>query len=190
MDRERAPGLRAAPFAPMPPTLKTSRLVLRPLGLGDLEDYTAFWQDAEVVRYISARPFTREESWKRLLLITGHWRLLGFGFFAIEERSSGRFIGEAGFQEMRRELRPSIEGTLETGWGILPAYQGRGYATEAIEAALAWAEVALPAPRYSCIIHPDNRASLRLAARLRFVEQTPADYLGKPVLILRREAPA
>ena len=170
----------------MPPILETDRLILRPLELQDFEAYCEFWQNTEVVRFISGTPVPREQSWKRLLGTAGHWQLLGFGFFAIEEKDSGRFIGEAGFHEMRRDLRPSIEGTLETGWGILPAYQGKGYATEAIRTAMTWAEVAFPSLDYSCIINPENRISMHLAARLGFAEDTMTAYLGKPVMILRK----
>ena len=171
---------------PTHPTLETRRLILRPLVLQDLDAYVDFWQDAEVVRYISGTPISREQSWKRLLATVGHWQLLGFGFFAIEEKASGRFIGEAGFQEMRRDLHPSIEGTLETGWGILPAYQGKGYAREAVSTAMTWAETAFPTLDYSCIIDPENRSSMHLAARLGFSEDTMTAYSGKPVLILRK----
>ena len=167
------------------PTLETRRLVLRPLGLQDLDAYVAFWQDPEVVRYISGTPLPREQSWRRLLATTGHWHLLGFGFFAIEEKASGRFIGEAGFQEMRRDLHPSIEGSLETGWGIAPDCQGKGYASEALAAALAWARAALPDTDFSCIVSPENRASLHLAAKLGFAPEAQSSYQGKPIVILR-----
>ncbi len=170
----------------MPLILKTDRLTLRPLVLQDFEAYFEFWQNAEVVRFITGTPVSREQTWKRLLGTTGHWQLLGFGFFAIEEKASGRFIGEAGFQEMRRDLLPSIEGTLETGWGILPAYQGRGYAKEAVSAAMTWAETAFPSFDYSCIINPENRTSMHLAAKFGFAEDTMTTYLGRPIMILRK----
>jgi RimJ/RimL family protein N-acetyltransferase len=169
----------------MPPTLETDRLRLRPLGLQDLDAYVAFWQDPAVVRFISGSPLPREQSWRRLIGMAGHWQLMGFGFFAIEEKCSGQLIGEAGFQEMRRDLHPTIEGTLETGWGILPAFQGKGYATEAGFAAMDWAERTHPALDYSCIISPENRPSLNLARKLGFVADVTATYMGKPVVILR-----
>jgi RimJ/RimL family protein N-acetyltransferase len=169
----------------MPPVLETDRLMLRPLGLQDLDAYVAFWQDPQVVRYISGSPVSREQSWRRLIGTVGHWQLLGFGFFAIEEKNSGQLIGEAGFQEMRRDLHPAIEGTLETGWALLPAFQGKSYATEAVVAAMDWADRTHPALDYSCIISPENRPSLKLARKLGFVEDVTSTYLGKPIVILR-----
>ena len=62
------------------------------------------------------------------------WRHMGFGFWAIEEKATGRFIGEAGFHELRRDIEPSIEGTLEAGWGFVTDAHGKGFATEAVGA--------------------------------------------------------
>jgi len=171
------------------PVLETDRLRLRPLALADFDAYVEFWQNADVVRFITGEPIPREQSWRRLLGTAGHWHLLGFGFFAIEEKATGRVVGEAGFQEMRRDLRPSIEGTLEAGWGILPACQGKGYAKEALGAAFAWSERVHPAYDYSCIISPENRPSLGLASKLGFVPAAETSYLGKPILVLRRPGP-
>lgn len=171
---------------PVPPRLETDRLFLRPLLLADFEAYCAFWQQPEVVRFITGAALPREQCWRRLLGTAGHWQLLGFGFLAIEDKRTGRFIGEAGFQEMRRGLLPSIEGTLETGWAIAPDFHGRGYATEAVRAALAWAAVAFAQMDYSCIIDPENQPSMRLAGKLGFAPDTLTQYLGKPTMILRK----
>jgi RimJ/RimL family protein N-acetyltransferase len=174
----------------MHPILLTDRLILRPLALEDFDAYVDFWQNAGVVRFITGAPIPREQSWKRLIGTAGHWQLLGFGFFAIEEKTSGRFIGEAGFQEMHRDLQPSIEGTLETGWGILPDRQGMGYAKEAIGAALDWAQGAHPGRAYSCIIHPENLPSLNLARKLGFAQDVTTSYMGKPVALMRKARPS
>src|SRR5690606_4264029 len=98
------------------------------------------------------------------------WQVLGFGFFAIEEKETGRLAGEAGFADFRRNLEPSIEGTLEAGWVLNPNVQGWGYATEAMTAAIGWADTAFPGRRMTCIIDPDNLPSIRVAQRLGFTE--------------------
>ena len=103
------------------PTLETERLTLRPHRLDDFEAHAALWADEKVVRFITGAPSTREQSWSRMLRIAGMWHHMGFGFLAIVERESGRFIGEAGFPEARREMEPSIEGTMEIGWARLDA---------------------------------------------------------------------
>lgn len=172
------------------PTLETARLRLRPHRLDDAAPHAAMWADPAVVRFIGGVPLSREAAWSRFLRQAGLWQLLGFGFFALEDRATGAFIGEAGFHELRRDLAPSIEGTLEAGWVLARAAQGRGLAEEAMRAALGWAATALPARRITCIIRPDHAASLRVAAKLGFTVFAHASYSGGPMLLLDRAAPA
>ncbi|AGS21368.1 GCN5-related N-acetyltransferase protein [Rhizobium etli] len=167
------------------PTLKTERLTLRPHGLDDFEAHAALWANEEVVRFITGTPSTREQSWSRMLRIAGMWHHMGFGFLAIVERESGRFIGEAGFLEARRDMEPSIEGTMEIGWALMPAAHGRGYATEALTAMIGWAEAHFPGKPMSCIISPENHASLRVAAKLGFRETTRTQYNGEVIQFSR-----
>lgn len=168
------------------PTIETERLILRPHRLSDFEEFAAIWADPDVVRYITGTPISRENSWGRMLRVRGMWHLMGFGFLAIEERATGALLGEAGFQDMRREMTPSIEGTLETGWALIPSAQGKGYAYEAVNAMLRWADLHHFGRKMTCIISPDNQPSLRLAERLGFREFARADYHGE-VVVLSRE---
>ncbi|WP_244598383.1 GNAT family N-acetyltransferase [Rhizobium tubonense] len=167
------------------PTLTTARLILRPHRLDDFNACAALWSDPEVVRFIGGVPSTREQSWSRLLRYKGSWHFLGFGFWAIEERTTGNFIGEAGFLEARRDIEPSIEGTLETGWAMLPSAHGKGYATEALTAMIDWGRTHFPDKAMTCIIDPENAASLRVAAKLGFRETARADYNGEIILLSR-----
>ncbi|SCB60090.1 Protein N-acetyltransferase, RimJ/RimL family [Rhizobium aethiopicum] len=167
------------------PTLQTERLTLRPHRLDDFEAHAALWADEKVVRFITGAPSTREQSWSRMLRIAGMWHHMGFGFLAIVEKESGRFIGEAGFLEARRDMEPSIEGTLEVGWALMPAAHGRGYATEALTALIDWAEAHFPGKPMSCIISPENLASLKVAAKLGFCETVRAQYNGEVIQFSR-----
>ncbi|KQV82011.1 GNAT family N-acetyltransferase [Rhizobium sp. Root1220] len=168
------------------PTIETDRLILRPHRLDDFEEYQTMWSDDAVVRFISGVPSTREQSWARLLRAAGMWHHLGFGFLAIEEKVSGRFIGEAGFLEMKRDMRPlSTEGTLETGWALVPEAQGKGYALEALQALICWADTRFPSKPMTCIIDPSNAASLRLAHKLGFGEARRTHYNGEVIMLSR-----
>ena len=120
----------------MIPTLETDRLLLRPYEFGDFDHYVEMWADPDVVRFIGGKPFDREASWGRFVRHVGQWHYMGFGYFAIIEKETGALLGEAGFQEVRRIITPSIEGSLEAGWALLPTGQGWGYATEAMSAAV------------------------------------------------------
>ena len=173
----------------MIPTIETERLLLRPHTLADFEAYAEMWADPDVVRFIGGgKPSDREASWARLIRHAGMWHHMGFGFFAIEEKATGHFVGEAGFHEVRRNIVPSIEGTLEAGWALNSAGQGWGYATEAMTAAIAWADGTFPGMRMTCIIDPDNLPSIRVAHRLGFREFGRTTYKEAPVILFERLA--
>ncbi|MDI7861026.1 GNAT family N-acetyltransferase [Rhizobiaceae bacterium n13] len=170
---------------PQIPTIETERLILRPHRLSDLEACVEMSKDEAVVRYISGVPLPKEQTWVRMLRWVGMWHYLGYGFLAVEEKETGRFIGEAGFQEMHRDMVPSIEGTLEAGWVLTPDVHGRGYATEALTALIAWAETHFPGKTMSCIIDPRNEPSLRVAAKLGFRELARTNYNGEVIVLSR-----
>jgi RimJ/RimL family protein N-acetyltransferase len=70
------------------PVLETERLRLRPFRLSDFDDYAAMCGDPEVARYLGTR-FSREQSWRHLAFLVGHWKLRGYGMWAVEERETG-----------------------------------------------------------------------------------------------------
>jgi RimJ/RimL family protein N-acetyltransferase len=139
-----------------------------------------------VTRYISGRPFSREEVWARLLRYIGHWAALGYGFWAVEEKATGAYAGELGFADFQREIDPPFD-VPEAGWAFATRLRGQGIATEALRAVLSWADANLPAPRTVCLIHPENAASLSVAAKCGFREQRRAMYKGSETRVLARE---
>ena len=108
------------------PVVETERLILRPHRLEDFETYQKMWANPEVTRFIGGRPRTREESWIRFLRHAGSWSMLGYGYWAIEEKAAGGFVGEAGFHDMKRDIEPSIEGVPEAGWVLGAGLSGAG----------------------------------------------------------------
>ncbi|MFZ1017693.1 MAG: GNAT family N-acetyltransferase, partial [Candidatus Cybelea sp.] len=76
----------------------------------DLAACVAMWADPIVTKYISGRPSTVQQTWSRLLTYVGHWNLMGFGYWAIEEKSSGDFVGEAGLADFKRDIAASMKG--------------------------------------------------------------------------------
>jgi RimJ/RimL family protein N-acetyltransferase len=147
------------------------------------------WSDPQVVRHMGGRPLGSEEVWRRLLAYAGLWSVAGHGYWLIEEGSSGRFVGEAGLGDFRRGLGPDFDGAPEGGWTLSPWAHGQGFAREAMGAILAWADDALKARRSVCIIDPENDPSLRLAARLGYVEFERRPYRGEASVLLARVAP-
>ena len=142
----------------MPPD--TDRLAFRDMTPGDLDDMAALLGDPDVMTYYP-RPKTREEAarwidWNRRL-----YRTHGYGLWLLAT-AGGDFAGECG-------LTPQVvDGVteLEVGYHVLPALQGRGYATEAAAACRDHARTVLGAPRLIAIIHPDNLPSQRVAEKI------------------------
>ena len=85
----------------------------------------------------------------------------------------GLFIGDIGFADFKRDANPSIENTPEAGWALTPTAHGKGYANEALTAALQWLDTATPHTATVCLIDPGNTASLRLAAKHLFTPSGP-----------------
>ena len=169
------------------PTLETERLVLRAHRVSDFAESAAMWADPSVVRYISGTPSTPETSWSRLLRHAGHWRLLGFGYWAVETRA-GEFVGEVGLADYRRDaLLPPRNGVPEAGWVLKAAQHGKGFASEAARCALAWADANLEAPATVCLLNPGHVASIHVARKLGYGGDEPASYQGKPALVLSRD---
>jgi RimJ/RimL family protein N-acetyltransferase len=167
-------------------SLETDRLTLRRHVLADFDESAAMWADPIVTRHIGGRPFTREEVWTKLLRYVGHWQLLGFGYWVVREKSSRDFVGEVGFADFKREMVPSLEGMAEIGWVLASRAHGKGYATEAVRAAIAWCDERLCGARTACIIDPDNALSIRVARKCGYDEKLRTTYKGSDVILYER----
>jgi len=168
------------------PAIDTLRLTLRAHKLADFDEYAAMWADPEVTRYIGGKPFTREESWSRFLRFHGHWSMLGFGSWLVREKDTGKFVGDVGLFDMKRDLVPPFGDSPEAGWAFTPKWQGMGVATEAMQAVLDWFDRTQKKPRTVCMISPGNVASIRVAQKLGYREYSRATYKNDQVLLFAR----
>ncbi|MDQ0468717.1 GNAT family N-acetyltransferase [Labrys wisconsinensis] len=171
------------------PVLQSARLTLRGHGVEDFPAMMTMWADPEVTRFIGGRPSSREEVWARLLRYAGHWSLLGYGYWAILETATGRFAGEAGFADFRRDIEPSLDGVPEAGWVLAPWAQGHGFGTEAMREVLAWGERHFGTARSICLINPANLRSIRMAERCGYRPSAHLAYKGERTTLFRRDAP-
>ena len=170
------------------PTLETARLRLRAYRLGDFEPILAMMSDGDTMRHISgAQP--REDAWRRTLAGPGCWALLGYGYWVVERREDGAFLGQAGLADFKRAMEPSIEGVPELGYVFAAHAHGQGYASEAVAAIVDWADRLLAARQIVAIISAGNSASIRVAERTGFTRSETATYKGEPILLFRRNAP-
>ena len=95
--------------------LETDRLILRPIDPErDFEHWADTFSDAETMRYIGGTPLNRALAWRNMAMVNGHWALHGFGFFALEEKATGKFVGRAG------PWFPEGWPQLEVGWHSAP----------------------------------------------------------------------
>jgi RimJ/RimL family protein N-acetyltransferase len=128
----------------------------------------ALWGSEKVTRFIGGVPKSPQEAWFRILQYTGSWQLIGHGLWAICDRESGELLGEGGFGDFRRGIA-ALEGVPEIGWAFAPQTWGRGVASEAVGAMVAWADANLAAPETRCLISDDNAASVKVATRNGYV---------------------
>ena len=160
------------------PTVETQRLILRLPQAHDFDDYAELVGDDEAARYIGGH-LPRAAAWRKFLQMPGAWAIQGFAMFSVVEKSSGRWIGQLG------PWHPEGWPGTEVGWAFKRSSWGRGYATEAGNAAIDWAFTRLGWDEVIHSIHPDNRASQLLAQRLGSVNRgpgrLPAPFQDSPI---------
>lgn len=166
--------------------IETERLLLRPHMVEDFDAFKAMSQDTEVMRYIGREPSTVDEAWLRFLAHFGRWQIQGYGMFAIIEKTTGQFIGDAGFSDFHRDLGPSFDPFHEAAWVLCTNGQNKGYAFEAMAAAHIWLEKQFKPDKTVCIVSPENIPSIKLASKLGYQETGPGRYKDADVIMFER----
>ena len=155
--------------------IKTERLLLRPLGVADLDDFVELHDDPRVVGFIQR--LERRQAEERLREVEREWAECGHGLFAVLEQISGHFIGRVGLKHWRQFDETEI------GWVLRAEAWGHGYASEAARACLDWGFSVLTDPYLTAMIHPDNSRSIRVARRLDFAPLRNDILLGTDVVV-------
>src|SRR3954463_12591557 len=158
-------------------TLETERLTLRQWREDDFESYARICADPEVMRYLGGKPFTRLEAWRHMAFLIGHWQLRGYGHWAVEEKATGRLIGRLGF------LNPQGWPGFEVGWTLARDSWGKGYASEGARRVLHHAFTEMGREHVISLIHPENKASIKVARRMGETPEGETELMGMPVLI-------
>jgi RimJ/RimL family protein N-acetyltransferase len=93
----------------------------------------------------------------------------GWVQLSVVERESGRLVGDVGLSPADGE-----PGVIKIGYTMAPAFQGRGYGTEAVRALVAYAFDALDADVVRAYASADNVPSIRVAEKvgLRLIERS------------------
>ncbi len=157
------------------PIIKTERLILRPFNLDDLEAYSEMYSDIRFVEFLGGKTFTKEQTWENIAIIQGHWLLLGYGIWALECLKTAELVGRAGLLNLHGW--PGIE----VCWALSPKHWGKGYATDAAKASIAWAFENKVSDCLISLIHPDNSKSKAVALRAGEVFREQIVFKGKTV---------
>jgi ribosomal-protein-alanine N-acetyltransferase len=156
--------------------LKTDRLVLRRWRPEDREPFAEMNADPDVMEYFVA-PMTRRESDAFVDRIEADLTDRGFGLWAVEELSTGRFIGFTGL--IYQTFEASFTPAFEIGYRLAKHAWGRGYATEAAKEAVRYGfeQAALPE-----IVSMTAVGNVRSQAVMRKLGMThdPADDFDHP----------
>lgn len=172
------------------PPLETTHLRLRAHTVADFDACSAMWADPNVVRYIGGKPSTPSQTWQRILTYMGLWKALSYGYWAIEEKRTGKFIGEIGFADFKRDIAASMREVPEIGFALASDAHGKGYATQALRAVLDWGDAHLPSKRTVALVSEGNAVSLHMLQQAGYAIFDKAEFNGSPVLFLERSAPA
>ena len=159
------------------PVIETERLTLRTWRESDIAPNTAMLGDPDAGRFITAdhKPITDELSgWRNAAVMAGHWALHGFGYFVVEEKSSGLFAGRVG-----PWCPPGWPG-FEVGWGIAKEFRGKGYAVEAARASIDWAFDSFEVDDILHCIESTNVPSQAVARSLGARKDREIELFGKP----------
>jgi RimJ/RimL family protein N-acetyltransferase len=117
------------------PTLTTDRLLLRQWQDDDLPKFAALNDDAHVMEFMPKR-LSREESDQNAERIRDHLGREGWGLWALEVSGVASFVGFVGLAVPRFEAH--FTPCVEVLWRLAHAHWGKGYATEAARAAVAY----------------------------------------------------
>ena len=149
-------------FAP----LHTARLIIRAFGLEDAAPLAERRNDSLVARYqnwVLPYPRQRAEDLVAQIVAAGEPANDQWWMAAVCDRESGETLGDLA-------LRLSWGGrSAEVGYTLASRRWGRGYATEALEALLAWLFAERGITRACGTLHPDNTASARVLERCGFL---------------------
>jgi RimJ/RimL family protein N-acetyltransferase len=165
-------------------TLTTDRLTLVPFTDDHLDALNTLNSDPEVMRYLSGRPETREETVAVIGRVKQRWTEFGYSWWSFIDKDSGLIIGAGALQNLRREAtaHPDPACPLEIGWRLRRDYWNRGLATEAAHAIAGFAFNTIQAEEVYAVCHPDNVASARVMQRLGMQYAGLQIWYGKTVV--------
>ncbi|MCK0142915.1 GNAT family N-acetyltransferase [Aliiroseovarius sp. F20344] len=152
------------------PRLETDRLILRAPCEADVAAEAAFFA-SDASRFVGG-PLREDETWRMVAMLLGHWAMRGYGFWGVEEKSTGAYVGHVGLWSPLGWPEPEI------GWTLMNDATGKGYATEAATAARLHAYDVLGWSTAISLIDTENEGSKAVAKRLGAAFEDHFDHPG------------
>ena len=158
--------------------LTTERLLLRRSRVDDADAISAYRSDPQVHRYQGWERTDPEGVRDEIESMTSRTPGDPGGWvqFSVEERESGLLVGDVGMSPAEDE-----PGVIKVGYTMDPAFQGRGYATEAVAALVAYAFESLGTEVVRAFASAENVPSIRVAEKvgMLLVERFERTYQGE-----------
>ncbi|MFF3348801.1 GNAT family N-acetyltransferase [Streptomyces sp. NPDC002779] len=152
--------------------LRTDHLLLRRWRDSDLEPWAAMNADPAVREHLGAA-LTREQSDASVARFLAEFDRRGHGWWAVEVRATGEFIGFAGLDEVEDDT--PFDG-VEIGWRLARPAWGQGYATESARAVLAYGFDTLGLPEIFAVTTATNFRSQAVMRRIGMTRVPEHDF--------------
>jgi RimJ/RimL family protein N-acetyltransferase len=152
--------------------IDTDRLIMRPWREADLVSWAAMNADPEVREYLGPLlTFEQASAW--VVSYQDDLDRYGFGFWAVEVRVSGEFIGFTGLDTVDDEM--PVTG-IELAWRLARSAWGHGYATEAARAAMAYGFDTMGLPEIVAVTMQRNLRSQAVMRRIGMTTDPAEDF--------------
>jgi ribosomal-protein-alanine N-acetyltransferase len=169
----------------LPEKFRSRRLLLTRIRAEDIDDMLQLHRDERVARTLGG-PRPDAEIAAQVHEIEAHWSRHGYGWWALRDPESGRFIGRGGL----RQARVAGQAEVEVAYAVLPEYWGRGYATELARVAVAQGFITLGLDEIVAFTLPGNRASRRVMEKSGFAFERDIEHAGLHHVLYRLTARA
>jgi len=166
--------------------VETERLILRHIDPArDFDAWASMMSQERSVRYLDGKVLNRALAWRNMAAVIGHWEIRGYGFFSVESKATGEWVGRVGPWNPEGWPEPEI------GWAIAAEHWGQGYAPEAARASIDYVFETLGWSRVIHVILEGNDASEKVAQKIGSTfmrkEKGLAGVTEKDVLIYGQE---
>lgn len=146
---------------PDPLSITTDRLFLTPFAPEHADDLLAMNSDPDVMRYLGDIQ-TRADVETSIERVQARWEKSGYSWWTIFLKDTDTMIGSACLQNLAHK----DDAPLEIGWRLKTAHHGKGYATEAGQAAMDFGFNTIGVDYLCAVTNPDNLASQKVMQRL------------------------